>query len=236
MEGENMEGTSMEKKYIAYIRVSTTEQEVTRQAIELNQRFSISKTFEEKASGKDMNRPELLKLLEYVREGDIVVVESYSRISRSLNDLLHLLNQLKAKNVQLISLRENFNSEDPTGKLMIVFIGALAQYEREIMLERQRIGIQLAKDAGKYKGRKKIKLPDNFDACLIKYLNSNAHSTYTLKMFKNDTQLKQSTLMTFVKLRKQAILDKAKAILQQHQQQATTTTTNLINQSNLINQ
>jgi DNA invertase Pin-like site-specific DNA recombinase len=199
-------------KYIAYIRVSTEQQDVYRQTKEINEKFLIHKTFEEKVSAKDMERAQLKAMLEFIREGDTIVIESYSRISRSLTDLWTILEILNKKNVELISLRENFNSSTPVGKLMISFLGALGQYEREIILDRQRIGIERAKKQGKYKGRKRIPLPENFDSYLIKYLNKNSYDKYTLKMFKKETNLKQSTLISFINQRKSIYINKDKDI------------------------
>lgn len=143
-------------KQIAYIRVSTVEQNEARQLKALEP-YKIDKFFKEKVSAKTMNRPELQKLLDYVREGDTVYVEDFSRLARSTKDLLDLVEIFKTKDVALISLKENLDTSTPTGKLMLTMIAAINEFERANLLERQREGIAIAKEQGKYKGRKAIK-------------------------------------------------------------------------------
>lgn len=139
---------------IAYIRVSTAEQNEQRQ-IEAMKGFQIDKWFTEKISGKNMQRPRLQELLEFVREGDTVHVHDFSRLARSTADLLNIVEIFNRKGVALVSNKENIDSSTPTGKLMLTMIGAIAEFERENTLERQREGIALAKAAGKYKGGKR---------------------------------------------------------------------------------
>ncbi|SDX99131.1 recombinase family protein [Eubacterium barkeri] len=140
---------------IGYIRVSTEEQNETRQEVIMEQ-LDASKVFIEKLSGKDTNRPQLKAMLNYVREGDTVVVESYSRLARSTKDLLNIVDELSSKGVQFISQKENIDTTTPQGRLMLTIFAGLAQFERECMLERQREGIAIAKAEGKYKGRQPI--------------------------------------------------------------------------------
>ena len=121
-----------------------------------------------------------------------------SQISRSITDLLSLLNRLKEKKVTLISLTENFDSTSPQGLLFITVLGSLAQFEREILLERQRAGIQAAKEKGKYKGRQPIPLPDNFDYYANRYINSTKMYPYTFSELCRDTNLKRSTASKFI--------------------------------------
>ena len=94
-----------------------------------------------------------------------VIVESFSRISRNTSDLLNLLNEFQKKEISLISLKEDFDFTTPTGKLIFTLLAALSEMERDILLERQKEGIALAKLQGKYKGRKPIKCPENFQQC-----------------------------------------------------------------------
>lgn len=140
---------------IAYIRVSTVEQNEERQIAALSG-FSIDKTFCDKLSGKNTDRPQLQAMLEYVREGDTVYIHDFSRLARSTVDLLRLVEQFQSNGIQLVSLKENIDTSTPTGKLMLQMIAAINEFERENLLERQREGIQLAKERGAYKGRKKI--------------------------------------------------------------------------------
>lgn len=115
-------------------------------------KYEIEKWFIEKVSGKDTNRPKLQEMLNYVREGDSVYVEDFSRLARSTKDLLSIVELLEKKEVQLVSLKENIDTHTPTGKLMLTMIAAIAEFERENILERQREGIAIAKEQGKYKG------------------------------------------------------------------------------------
>jgi DNA invertase Pin-like site-specific DNA recombinase len=136
---------------VAYIRVSTVEQNEARQ-IEAMQNKGIEKYFTEKISGKDTNRPQLKAMLEFVREGDTVYIHDFSRLARSTKDLLDIVEQLHNKGVYLVSNKENIDTSTPTGKLMLTMIGAIAEFERANLLERQREGIEIAKREGKFKG------------------------------------------------------------------------------------
>ena len=144
---------------VAYIRVSTEEQNTARQE-EAMEAQDIEKVFIEKISGKNMERPQLKAMLDYVREGDTLVVESYSRLARNTKDLLSIVEELEKKGVAFISLKENIATSTPQGKLMLTMIGAIAEFERQNLLERQREGIAIAKREGKYKGRKAVDIPD----------------------------------------------------------------------------
>lgn len=148
-------------KNIAYIRVSTMEQNDMRQQ-EALQKYDIEKCFTETASAKDTNRPQFQAMLDYVREDDVIYIKDFSRLARSTKDLLDIVEQLNQKGVKLISLKENLDTNTPTGKLMLTMIGAIYEFERSNLLERQREGIAIARRAGKYKGRKEIPLPENF--------------------------------------------------------------------------
>jgi len=142
---------------IAYVRVSTVEQNEARQ-IEALKNHNIDKWFTEKISAKDTNRPELEKMLDYVREGDTVYIHDFSRLARSTKDLLDIVEQLQAKGVELHSNKENIDTSTASGKLMLTMIGAIAEFERANLLERQREGIAIAKEEGKYKGRKPVNI------------------------------------------------------------------------------
>lgn len=146
-------------KNIAYIRVSTAEQNEARQK-EALQKYSIDRWFIEKASGKDLNRPKLQEMLEYIREDDIVYVEEFSRLGRSTADLLATVQKIEAAGAQFVSLKEQFDTTTPAGRLQMTMMAAIAEFERDMILERQREGIAIAKAAGKYKGRKEITVPN----------------------------------------------------------------------------
>lgn len=147
---------------VAYIRVSTEEQNTARQE-EAMKALGVEKIFIEKISGKNLNRPQLKAMMEYVREGDILYVESYSRLARSTQDLLSIIERLNEKKVSFISQKENIDTTTPQGKFMLTIFAGLAEFERTCLLQRQREGIECAKAAGKYKGRKPVEKPENFD-------------------------------------------------------------------------
>lgn len=145
---------------IGYVRVSTVEQNEARQLEGLN-KYNIDKWFKEKVSGKDTNRPQLQAMLDFAREGDTIYIWDFSRLSRSVKDLLEIVEILQKKNVHLVSVKENLDTSTATGKLMLTMIGAINEFERTNLLERQREGIAIAKREGKYKGRKEIKIDEN---------------------------------------------------------------------------
>jgi DNA invertase Pin-like site-specific DNA recombinase len=153
---------------VGYVRVSTVEQNEARQ-LETMKQYNVEKIFQEKVSAKDINRPRLNDMLDYVREGDTVVIHDFSRLARSTKDLLNIVELLESKDVKLISNKESIDSSTPTGKLMLTMIGAINEFERANMLERQREGIAIAKAEGKYKGRKEVKV-NNFEEHYNRYI------------------------------------------------------------------
>ncbi len=154
--------------HVAYIRVSTAEQNEQRQ-VDAMQQYGIEKWFIEKVSGKDKNRPKLQEMLNFVREGDTVHIHDFSRLARSTKDLLDIVEQLSQKNVRLISNKEALDTSTATGRLMLTVVAAIAQFERECMLERQLEGIAAAKKDGRYKGGKR-KAVKNFDELYARYM------------------------------------------------------------------
>ncbi|ODN65404.1 recombinase family protein [Methylophaga muralis] len=139
-------------KRVGYIRVSTLDQNSERQldGVELDE------VFEDKCSGKDTNRPNLKALLNFVRKGDEVHTHDISRMARNLEDLINLVKLLNSKGVSIKFHKENMTftgEENPIQELMLGVLGAVYQFERSMLLERQREGINKAKQAGKYKGR-----------------------------------------------------------------------------------
>ena len=138
---------------VGYARVSTTDQSLEIQAEQLAA-AGVGKLFQEKVSGVRRDRPQLAALLEYAREGDTVVVTKLDRIARSTRDLLDIVETLQKKGCAFRVLNINLDTATPTGKLMLTMLGAIATFEREMMLERQAEGIAKAKEAGRYKGRK----------------------------------------------------------------------------------
>ena len=142
---------------IGYVRVSSADQNEGRQLEALKER-EMDKIYMEKVSGKNTDREQLKLMLDFVRENDEVVVTDFSRLSRSTRDLLDIIDTLKKKKVRLISLKEDFDTSTTTGTLMTTLLGAINEFERANILERQREGINLAKKQGKYRGRPKKKL------------------------------------------------------------------------------
>ena len=140
---------------IGYIRVSTEHQETARQQ-EIMDSNHVDRIFSEKLSGATADRPQLKAMLDYVREGDTLYVESISRLGRSTRDLLNIIDTLTDKGVMLVSHKENIDTNSPSGKFMLTVFAALPQLEREQLKQRQREGIEIAKAQGKYTGRKPI--------------------------------------------------------------------------------
>ena len=137
---------------VFYARCSTADQNEARQ-LEMAKEFGAEKVFLDKKSGKDTHREEFQRMMEYVREGDVVGTESISRIARNTKDLLTTIERLKEKKVEFVSLKESIDTSTPTGQFILTVFGAMAQLERESILQRQAEGIAIAKAEGKYKGR-----------------------------------------------------------------------------------
>ena len=138
---------------IGYARASTEDQKLEAQIEQLKE-AKCTRIYQEKISGVKVDRPELVAMLDYVREGDTVVVTKLDRIARSTKHLLEITDSLKKKKVVFKVLNINFDTSTPTGKLMQTMLAAVAEFEREMMLERQAEGIRIAKAKGKFKGRK----------------------------------------------------------------------------------
>ena len=143
---------------IGYIRISTTDQNTARQEV-LMKELGVEQVYFDRMSGKNTDRPELKRMMNYVREGDTVIVESISRFARNTKDLLELVENLTNKQVEFISKKESIDTTTPTGKFMLTVFGAVAELEREYILQRQKEGIAVAKQNGVYKGRKPIEHP-----------------------------------------------------------------------------
>lgn len=140
-------------KRVGYIRVSTVDQNTARQLDGVD----LDKVFTDKASGADTNRPQLQAALDYLRDGDVLTAHSMDRIARSIRNLLQIVEDLNNRGVVVEFLKENltFTGDDsPMSRLMLTVMGGVAEFERAMILERQREGIAKAKQAGKYRGRK----------------------------------------------------------------------------------
>ena len=144
---------------IGYVRVSTQEQNEQRQIVALKEK-KVDKIFTDKASGKNTEREALKEMLSFVRDGDTVITESISRVARSTRDLLNIIDKLTHKNVEFISLKECIDTTTPQGKFMLTVFAAMAELERENILQRQKEGIAIAKGEGKYKGKPPIQIDE----------------------------------------------------------------------------
>jgi len=165
---------------VGYIRVSAIDQNTERQEVALKE-LNVNKIFTEKLSGKNTNRPELHKMLEYVREGDTLYIESISRLARSTKDLLSLVQTLQEKGVDLVSLKENIDTTTPQGRFILTIFGALSELERENILQRQREGIEIAKQNGKVLGRPIIESPKDWDKVITLWKRGEITATESMK-------------------------------------------------------
>lgn len=144
---------------IGYVRVSTEHQETARQE-QIMKDFGVERIYSEKLSGKNTDRPQFNEMINYLREGDTLYIESISRLSRSIRDLLKTVDILTEKGVALVSAKENIDTNTPQGRFMLSIFAALSELEREQTLQRQREGIEQAKSKGKYKGRKPLAIDE----------------------------------------------------------------------------
>ena len=151
---------------VKYNRISYKTQSLIRQEVG-NENYD--KVFTDIASGKDTNRPQLQAMLEWVREGDELTVDSYSRLARNTKELLEIVEVLEKKGVILISLKEGLNTSTPTGKLILTMFGALATFERECMLERQQEGYKARVEAGLPVGRPASEIDKKFRAVVKRW-------------------------------------------------------------------
>jgi len=178
---------------IGYIRISTVDQNTARQE-ELMKKLGVEQIFIDRMSGKNTDRPELKRMMGFVREGDTVIVESISRFARNTRDLLSLVEQLATKGVEFISEKEAIDTATPTGKFMLTVFGAVAELEREYTLQRQKEGIAIAKKKGIYKGRKPIER-DNFASIVSLWKQEKITAVEAMKRL----DLKPSTFYRKVK-------------------------------------
>ena len=145
---------------VGYARVSTKEQNESRQ-IRAFEDEGIEKVFLDKQSGKNADRPKLNEMLSFIREGDIIEVESISRIARNTKDLLTIVETINNKGAEFVSRKESLDTRTPTGKFMLTVFGAMAELEREYILSRQAEGIAIAKEQGKFKGKPKMNVDED---------------------------------------------------------------------------
>lgn len=178
---------------LGYARVSTKNQELARQKKILTD-YGCELIIQEKVSGVSKNRPELDILKKMVRAGDEVIVESWSRLGRSTKELIELVDYFKDKKVKVISLKENFDTSTPQGRLMMTMFQAFAEFERELIVERVNEGIQAAKAQGRHCGRPKKDKSDIQHAMTL-YKSKE----YSVSEIERQTGVSKSTLYRYLR-------------------------------------
>lgn len=179
-----------------YARVSTQSQELNRQ-LDILEKFSCDKIYTEKITGTKASRPELNKLKDNVREGDTIVVESWSRLGRSTRDLIDLVEFFDKKKVNVISAKEKFDTSTPQGKLMLTVFQAFSEFERDLIVERTNEGLKSARARGRVGGRPK-KADKNIQQALKLY-DSKLH---TVREIEELSSVSASTLYRYIRKRK----------------------------------
>ena len=182
---------------LGYVRVSTVEQNEERQIRALTEKgVDKENLFIDKQSGKNAERAQLKALLNFCRKGDIVLTESISRIARNTKDLLTIVDTLTKKGVDFVSMKENIDTSTPQGKFVLTIFGAMAELERASILERQKEGIEIAKEQGLYKGKQKMKIDrKEFEAQVKEWRQGNITATEAM----NRLGLKPNTFYRRVK-------------------------------------
>ena len=180
---------------VAYVRVSSLDQNEARQ-LEALEKYNIEKWFVEKISAKNTKRPKLKEMLEFIREGDVVYIIDFSRLARSTKDLLELVEIIREKNVQLVSVEENFDTSTASGKLMLTVIAAIYEFERQNLLERQAEGIAIAKREGKFKGGQVKKIDEQL---FLDAYDDYVHRRITKVVFAKRLDVSRPTLNKILK-------------------------------------
>lgn len=183
----------MRSQKIGYARVSTLDQNLDRQT-DMLWAYGVDKLYTEKMSGTRRDRPELTRLLEQLEEGDTVIVESLSRLGRSTRDLIELVELFQKKGVQLVSLKESIDTSSSTGKLLFTIMSALAQFERDVIADRTREGLQAARARGHFGGRPKTDAKK-----LQQALKLYRSGQYTAREIKELTGITKSTLYRYLR-------------------------------------
>lgn len=178
---------------IGYARVSTTKQDLARQERLLKQR-GCELIIKEKVSGISKDRPELETLKKLARPKDIIMVESWSRLGRSTKELIELVDYFKERKVKVISLKENFDTSTPQGRLMMTMFQAFAEFERELIVERVNEGIQAAKAQGRHCGR-----PKKDERAIRHAMTLYRSKEYSISEIEKATGVSKSTLYRYLK-------------------------------------
>ncbi len=178
---------------IGYARVSTQQQELNRQ-LDMLKPYKCDEILSEKMTGTKSDRPELNRLKDMAREGDTIVVESFSRLGRSTKDLIEIVEYFEGKKVKLISIKENLDTNTPQGKLMLTVFQAFSQFERDLIAQRTKEGLTAARARGRKGGRPKVR--EKVIESAIKLYNSKEYSISEIKRL---TGVGQSTLYRYLK-------------------------------------
>ncbi|EFG49728.1 resolvase, N-terminal domain protein [Aerococcus viridans ATCC 11563 = CCUG 4311] len=179
-----------------YARVSTQHQDLNRQ-LDLLAEQNCNEILTEKMTGTKSNRPELNRLKDKLRPGDTVVVESFSRLGRSTRDLIDLVTYFEEQDVKLVSLKENFDTTTPQGRLMMTVFQAFSQFERDLIVERTKEGLQSGRARGRIGGRPRVNKRDIERA--VKLYESKAYSG---KEITEMTGISKATLYRYIKSKK----------------------------------
>ncbi|MGH0792414.1 recombinase family protein [Bacillus cereus] len=183
----------MQNHIYGYARVSTQQQDLIRQ-LDLLKDFNCTEIITEKMSGTKKDRPQLMRLKDKTRTGDTLIVESFSRLGRSTKDLIELVEHFEQKGVKLISLKENFDTNTPQGKLMLTVFQAFSQFERDLLVQRTKEGIESARARGRKGGRPRIK-----EKYIEKALNLYNSKEYSISEIVTMTGISQATLYRYIK-------------------------------------
>lgn len=182
---------------VTYLRVSTLEQTIENQRQQIDKKgFIVDREFSDEGfTGINIERKGFKECMNYLRGGDKLVVYSLSRLARSTKDLLNIIEELQKKGVEIISISENIDTQTATGKLLLGIIAAVNQFEVESLRERQLAGIERAKQDGKYKGRKEISKPKNWQEIYSDYMNRKITAKKAMEIL----NLKKNTFYKFTK-------------------------------------
>lgn len=183
----------MDNYIYGYARVSTQQQELQRQ-LDMLKPYNCTEIFTEKMSGVKVDRPELNRLKDKVREGDTLVIESFSRLGRSTKDLIELVEWFEGKGVKIVSIKESFNTRTPQGKLMLTVFQAFSQFERDLIAQRTKEGLESARARGRKGGRPKVR-PKNIEQALKLYDSKDYSISEIVKM----SGVSQTTLYRYLK-------------------------------------
>ncbi|MEC5308174.1 recombinase family protein [Bacillus thuringiensis] len=183
----------MQNHIFGYARVSTQQQDLIRQ-FDLLKDFNCTEIITEKMSGTKKDRPELMRLKDKIRTGDTLIVESFSRLGRSTKDLIELVEYFEQKGVKLLSLKENFDTNTPQGKLMLTVFQAFSQFERDLIVQRTKEGIESARARGRKGGRPRIK-----EKYIEKALNLYNSKEYSISEIVTMTGISQATLYRYIR-------------------------------------